>query len=89
MRLEIAAHRGQRRLQLVRDVRQHLPAEAVGGAQRLVARRQFHGHPVERPRQTRHLVAAVLGRTRRQIAGAEACGGNFEIAADGGAPARR
>ena len=37
-RFEIAAHRRQRRLQLVRHVGQHLAAQAIDGAQRLVAR---------------------------------------------------
>ena len=38
------------------------------------ARRELVGHPVERSRDCGHLVAAVLGGTRRQVAAAEAFG---------------
>ena len=77
-RFEISAHRRQRRFQLVRDVREHLTAETVERAHRLIARRELGGHAVERPRDMRDLVAAMLGRSRRQIAGAEPIGRRLE-----------
>ncbi len=42
--------------------------------ERMRARRQLVGHPVERSRHGGNLVAAVLGGARGQIAGAEALG---------------
>ena len=70
-RLEVAAHRGHRRRQLVRDVGEQLAADAVGGGQRVGARREVVGHRVERARDRGDFVAAAIGRARRQVAGAE------------------
>jgi len=70
-RFEIAAHRRQRRLQLVRHVGEHLAAQAIGGAQRLVPRAEIGRHPVEGDRDAGDFIAAGFGRTRRQVAAAE------------------
>jgi hypothetical protein len=47
-RVEIGAHRGQRRPQLARDVGQHLAPQPVAGLQRIGARLQLTGHAIER-----------------------------------------
>ena len=71
-RLDVSAHRRQRRLQLVRHVGQHLAPQPIRCAQRLLARRQIDGHPVESRRHIGDLVAAPFGGARRQVAGADA-----------------
>ena len=68
-RVEVAAHRGQRRAQLVRHVGEHLAAHAVGLAQRVGARRQLGRHPVEGAGQAaRSRRARVVGGTARSPA---------------------
>ena len=73
-RFDVAAHRGERRHQLVRDVGEQLPAGVVGRLERARAAGEFVGHLVERSRNRGNLVAADVGRARVQIAGAEALG---------------
>ena len=65
-RFEIAAHRGDRRRQLVRHVGEQLAAHAVGRGERLGARGEVVGHRVERAGDRGDLVAAAIGRARRQ-----------------------
>ncbi len=67
-RFDEAAHHRERRLQLVRHVREHLTTDLVGGSQRFVAGRELVGHPVERAGDSRDLVAAGLRRARAEIA---------------------
>ena len=70
-RFEIAAHRRQRRHQLVRDVGQQLPPRSIGVAQFLDASVQVGGHAVEAAGQRGHFVTAVLGRADGGLAGAD------------------
>ena len=70
-RFEIAAHRGDRRRELVRDVGEQLTANAVGCGERLGARGEVAGHRVEGAGDGGDLVAAAIGRARGQVAGAE------------------
>jgi hypothetical protein len=78
-RLEIAAHGGQRRLQLVRHVGEQLPSRVNRGLQRGLARGQLGAHVVERPRHHRHLVVPVVDGARAEIAVGDAEGGGLEI----------
>ncbi len=63
----------------MRDVRQQLAPGIVGRLERLRAARELVAHLVERPRERRHLVAAALGRARRQVASAEADRGLLQL----------
>ena len=70
-RLEVPAHRRHRRRQLVRHVGEQLPPHPIRGRQRFRAGREVVGHRVERARHRRDLVAAAVGCSRGEIAGAE------------------
>ena len=65
-RLDVAAHRRQRRLQLVRHVGHICRRSRSVRLQRLIPPGQLRRHPVERRRDSRDLVAADLGRARRE-----------------------
>ena len=56
-----------------------MPARAVGRLERPGAVGELVGHAVERTRDRRHFVAAVLGRARREIAGAEPLGRRLHV----------
>ena len=77
-RVEVAAHRGQRRAQLVRHVGEHLPSDPIGRVQRVGAGRQLGRHPVEGAGQDRDLVATAIVGEDVAVAGADAFSGAFE-----------
>ena len=78
--LEVAAHRGERRHQLVRDVGEQLAARAIGIVQLLHAGVEIGGHAIEAAGERRHFVAAVLGGADRGLAGADRGRGLLEPA---------
>ena len=77
-RVEIAAHRGQRRAQLVRHVGEHLAADPVRLAQRVGAGVQLGRHPVEGAGQPGDLVGTAVVGADAGITGADPLGGVFE-----------
>ena len=79
-RVEVAAHRGQRRAQLVRDVGQHLAPDPIRRLQRVGALRKVGGHAIERGCQQGDLVVAGLVGAHAELAGADPIRGALETA---------
>ena len=85
-RLEIPAHRRQRRAQFVARRRPASGGAVSDGAQGFVARRQIAGHAIEGLRHPRDLVAAGVRRARGEVAAAQP---DRSVLERGQAPARR
>ena len=88
-RVEIAAHRGERRAQFVRHVGEHLAAHAVGFCERVGARGELGRHPVEGAGQAGDLVVPGVVGADGELTGADPPGRGFEARAAGGATARK
>ena len=73
-RLGIAANRGERRHQLMRDIGEQLTPRPIGFEQLRLARRQIRGHAVEGIGDGGHFISAGRRGTRREVAFAKPVG---------------
>ena len=76
---QIAAHGGQRRIQLVRYVSKKLTPGLVRRLKRVRACGKLLGHPIERTGECGHFVATVFGCAGAQVTLTQAFGGILQV----------